>query len=104
MAIRKFSSKDRENDFEYRSLEIDSKMYSYLKFALYILAMINFKNTNIWASLMMITSLFSIVETVQKNKVEEKIKSKKFNKSLIVLHSVIIVLCLVNLFLHNVIK
>ncbi|MDO5516571.1 MAG: hypothetical protein Q4F66_03380 [Clostridium sp.] len=104
MAIRKFRSEDRENDLEYRSLEIESSMYSYFKCAVLILAAINFDNTNVWAGLMIITSAFSAVEIVKKNKFEKSIKNKKFNKLIIILNCVVFALCLINLFLYNVIK
>lgn len=77
MAIRKFRSCDNVNDAEFKKLEIDSKLYSSLKSVVYLIALINYKNINVWALLIMIPSVFSIIETMQMNKYKESDKNKK---------------------------
>ena len=104
MAIRKFNTENRENDSEFKSLEIDSKMYSNLKWVIYIVALLNYKNTNMCGVLFVITSLFNIIERVQKNKLEGDIKNIKFNTRLIILNCIVIVFVGIDLFLYNVIK
>ena len=99
MAIRKFSSKDREDDFEFKKLQIESNMYTYLKAMLYVFALINYKNITVWATITVITLACIAIETIQKNKLEQNIRNKKFNKIMIILSSIGAIFGIVNLFL-----
>lgn len=99
MAIRKFSSKDREEDLEFKKLQIESNMYTYLKAMLYVFALINYKNITVWATIIVITLACIAIETIQKNKLEQNIRNKKFNKIMIILSSIGAIFGIVNLFL-----